>query len=93
MQMGEKDVRLTITLSYFIEPGPTDNYVSSFKKYNYASAGLRFELSNVNENAKQFRSRIQRDYDEDDVKVVNDTQRWNVGIRKRTKGSIHKDWI
>ena len=93
LQMGEKDVRLTITLSYFIEPGPTDNYVSSFKKYNYASAGLRFELSNVNENAKQFRSRIQRDYDEDDVKVVNDTQRWNVGIRKRTKGSIHKDWI
>lgn len=93
LQMGEKDVRLTITLSYFIEPGPTDNYVSSFKKYNYASAGLRFELSNVNENVKQFKSRIQRDYDEDDMKVVNDTRRWNVGFKKRTKGSVHKDWI
>ena len=30
---------------------------------------------------------------EDDVVVVNDTQRWNIGIKKRTKGSVHKDWI
>jgi hypothetical protein len=93
LMMGEKTVKLSITLSYFIEPGPTDNYVSSFKKYNYASAGLRFELSNVNEKPRAFRHRIQRDYDEDDVKVVNDTQRWYIGIKKRTKGSIHKDWI
>lgn len=93
LMMGEKNVRLTITLSYFIEPGPTDNYVASFKKYNYASAGLRFELSNVNEKPQAFKHRIQRDYDEDDVRVVNDTQRWNIGITKRTKGSVHKDWV
>lgn len=93
LKMGEKTVRLTITLSYYIEPGPTDNYVPSFKKYNYASAGLRFELSNVNESAAQFKSRIKRDYGEDDVRIENDTQRWSIGIRKRTKGSIHKDWI
>ena len=93
LTMGEKSVRLTITLSYFIEPGPTDNYVSSFRKYNYASAGLRFELSNVNERIKAFKSRLQRDYDENEVKVTNDTQRWNIGIKKRTKGSVHKDWI
>lgn len=93
LSMGEKNVRLTITLSYYIEPGPTDNYVTSFKKYNYASAGLRFELSNRNERPQAFKHRIQRDYDEDDVVVVNDTQRWNIGIKKRTKGSVHKDWI
>ena len=93
LELGERNVKLTITLSYFIEPGPTDNYVSSFKKYNYASAGLRFELSNVNETAKQFKNRIVHNYDEDDVRIVNDTQRWNIGIRKRTKGSVHKDWI
>lgn len=93
LMMGEKNVRLTITLSYFIEPGPTDNYVSSFKKYNYASAGLRFELSNVNERMKAFKNRLLRNYDEDEVKVDNDTQRWGIGIRKRTKGSVHKDWI
>lgn len=93
LMMGEKTVRLTITLSYFIEPGPTDNFVSSFKKYNYASAGLRFELCNVNERIDAFKGRLLRSYDEDDVKVENDTQRWNIGIRKRTKGSVHKDWI
>lgn len=93
LALGEKDVRLTITLSYFVEPGPTNNYVSSFKKYNYASAGLRYELSNVNEPRNSFINRIKHDYDEDDVRVVNNTQRWNVGIKKRTKGSIHKDWI
>ena len=93
LMMGEKNVRLIITLSYFIEPGPTDNYVSSFKKYNYASAGLRFELSNVNERSQAFRHRIQHEYDEDDVVVENDTQRWSIGIKKRTKGSVHKDWV
>lgn len=93
LSMGECDVKLSITLSYFIEPGPTDNYISTFKKYNYASSGLRFELSNTNENARQFKNRILHTYDEDEVKVENDTQRWNVGIRRRTRGSIHKDWV
>ena len=93
--LGAADVRLTITLSYFIEPGPTDNYVSSFKKYNYASAGLRFELSNVNEKSQAFRQRILREHenDEDGIAVENDTQRWNIGIKRRTKGSVHKDWV
>jgi len=93
--LGATDVRLTITLSYFIEPGPTDNYVSSFKKYNYASAGLRFELSNVNEKSQAFRQRILREHenDEDGIAVENDTQRWNIGIKRRTKGSVHKDWV
>ena len=93
VSLGENDVKLTITLSYFIEPGPTDNYVSSFKKYNYASAGLRFELCNVNERPKSFRNRIQREYEDDVVRGDNDTQRWNIGIKKRTRGSIHKDWV
>ena len=95
LSLGGHEVRLTITLSYFIEPGPTDNYVSSFKKYNYASASLRFELSNVNEKSQAFRQRILREHenDEDGVAVVNNTQRWNIGIQKRTKGSVHKDWV
>lgn len=95
LSLGGLEVRLTITLSYFIEPGPTDNYVTSFKKYNYASASLRFELSNVNEKSQAFRQRILREHenDEDGVAVVNNTQRWNIGIQKRTKGSVHKDWV
>ena len=92
-RLGEKNVKLTITLSYYIEPGPTDNFASSYKKYNYASAGLRFELSTYRDSAKSFKSRILKEYDEDEVKVPNDTHRWGLGISKRTKGSVHKDWI
>ena len=93
VRLGEKDVKVTITLSYFIEPGPTDNFASNYKKYNYASAGLRFELSTFRDTARSFKSRILKEYDEDEMKVPNDTHRWGLGISKRTKGSIHKDWI
>ena len=93
LALGEKEVKLTITLSYFIEPGPTDNYTSSFKKYNYASVGLRFDLSTFQDTARSFKARILREYDEDEIKIPNDTHRWVLGITKRTKGSVHKDWI
>lgn len=93
VRLGEKDVKLIITLSYFIEPGPTDNFASSYKKYNYASAGLRFELSTYRDSARSFKARILREYDEDEMKVPNDTHRWGLGVTKRTKGSVHKDWI
>lgn len=93
LDMGEKNVRLTITLSYFIEPGPTDNFSSSYKKYSYASSGLRFDLCNPNENADQLKARIRRESDETVGSVNNDTGRWAIGIQKRTRGSIHKDWV
>ena len=93
LELGEQEVKLTVTLSYFVEPGPTDNYSPSFNKYNYASAGLRFDLSTYRDTARSFKSRILREYDEDDMRVPNDTRRWGIGVKNRTKGSIHKDWI
>lgn len=52
-------------------------------------------MSNVNEKAQAFRQRILREHehDEDEVTVENDTQRWKIGIKKRTRGSVHKDWV
>ena len=93
LDMGETEVKLTITLSYFIEPGPTDNFTSGFKKYAYASSGLRFELSTFRDSKRTFKNRLLREYDEDDMKIPNDTRRWGLGVMNRTKGSIHKDWI
>jgi len=40
--LGEADVRLRITLSYFIEPSATRRGWKG--KYTYASYGLRFDL-------------------------------------------------
>lgn len=93
LDLGDKEVTLTITLSYFIEPGPTDNFTSSFKKYAYASSGLRFELSTYKDSKKSFVNRLLREYDEDEMRIKNDTGRWSIGVNNRTKGSIHKDWI
>lgn len=95
LDLGDREVKLTITLSYFVEPGPTDNFTSSFKKYNYASAGLRFDLNTEVEDEEMFMKRILRSYDKekDELRPDNDTGRWEVQITKRTKGSVHKDWI
>lgn len=93
LALGDKEVKLTITLSYYIEPGPTDNFSSSFKKYAYASSGLRFELSTDRDTRKSFQNRLLKEYNEDEMKIPNDTRRWGLGVQNRTKGSIHKDWI
>ena len=34
-----------------------------------------------------------KEYNEDEMKIPNDTRRWGLGVHNRTKGSIHKDWI
>lgn len=93
LNMGELDVKLSVTLSYFIDPAPGryDNYSA----YNYASAGLRFDLNNIDESEEQLRNRISQQVNEEDKRNVvrNNTQRWGIGIKKRTRGSIHKDYI
>ena len=93
LALGEREVKLTITLSYYVEPGPTDNFASSFKKYAYASAGLRFELSTDRDTKTTFRNRLLREYNEEEMRIPNDTRRWAIGVTNRTKGSVHKDWI
>jgi len=93
LDIGAKEVILTITLSYFIEPGPGD--YDGFSKYNYASVGLRFDLNNFDESEDQLHQRLsKRDEDEEIVETVgNNSSRWKIGIKKRTKGSVHKDYI
>ena len=93
LEMGEARVRLSVTLSYFVEPSPGhyDNYTA----YNYASAGLRFDVCNYDESAEQLRNRISKqESEEDNANVVdNRTSRWGIGIKRRVRGSIHKDYI
>lgn len=93
LDMGEANVRLSITLSYFVEPAPGkyDNYTA----YQYASAGLRFDVSNFNESEVQLRNRISKQAREEDKAnvVENDSQRWGIGKMKRSHGSVHKDFI
>jgi len=89
--LGEIDVEMTVTLSYYVEPNPSSRNVSS--KYRYASHQLRFDVKRRAESVNQFRARINRQaQDEETGKKADSTDpNWLFGPQFRHKGSIHKD--
>lgn len=92
-KLGEVQVKMTVTLSYFIEPNPSSRNVSG--KYSYPSHQLRFDVKRPTESTKEFQgrvSRIARGVEEGTGKAPSDPN-WLLGDF-RHKGSIHKDeWI
>lgn len=90
-ELGEIDVEMTVTLSYFIEPNPSSRIING--KYSYQSHGLRFDVKRPLESSKEFRKRINRqarDEEEYTTKTPADPG-WLLGAQFRHKGSIHKD--
>ncbi|WP_319940452.1 S8 family peptidase [Xenorhabdus littoralis] len=89
-ELGDAQVKMTVTLSYFIEPNPSSRNISN--KYRYPSHQLRFDVKRPTESLPQFLQRLSRD-------AVNETKNvskppkdsnWLLGDF-RNKGSIHKD--
>lgn len=93
--LGEVELTLRITLSYFIEPSPGE--IGWKDKYRYQSFGLRFDVNNPNENEEQFKRRINKfveDEEDDNIETVgNDSQRWTIGVNNRSAGTVHCDMI
>jgi len=88
--LGETQVEMTVTLSYFIEPNPSSRNVSG--KYSYPSHQLRFNVKRPTESVREFQGRINRhgrDEEEGSAKAPSDPN-WLLGDF-RDKGSIHKD--
>ncbi|MCI0667891.1 MAG: hypothetical protein L0Y43_07535 [Methylococcaceae bacterium] len=91
LELGETEVEMTVTLSYFVEPNPSSRVVSS--KYSYQSHGFRFDVKRPLESPEAFRKRINRqarDEEEGTTKAPADSD-WLFGARYRHKGSVHKD--
>ena len=89
--LGEIEVEMRVTLSYFIEPNPSHRGV--YSKYRYASHGLRFDVRRPTETTDAFLSRINaaaRD-EEEGTFHSGDDSRWLIGPRNRHKGSLHGD--
>lgn len=89
--MGEADVEMRVTLSYFIEPNPTRRGWKN--RYAYASHQLRFDVKTSEETIDQFRARLNkaaRDKKET-RKTKSDSDKWLLGPRLRHKRSIHSD--
>jgi hypothetical protein len=89
--LGETQVEMRVTLSYFIEPNPSERGFSA--RYRYESHGLRFDVKRPAESEADFRARINaaaRD-EEERTRVGGDDPGWTVGKQNRHKGSLHSD--
>ena len=89
--LGQIEVEMRVTLSYFIEPNPSRRGHRS--RYRYQSHGLRFDIKRPTESASEFRSRINRFArdGEGGARSTSDDPNWMIGSQNRHKGSIHAD--
>lgn len=94
-RLGAQDVRLKITLSYYIAPNP--GMSASIDPQRYQSYGLRFDLRRPLETMTQFVERVnplERENPRQRVPVVQDDQHWRFGPSNISAGSLHCDeWV
>ena len=91
-QLGEQQVTLRVTLSYFVEPNPGRRGWRA--RHRYASHGLRFDVKTGEESLRDFRLRLnkQASADEEDRPTTSsDAAEWLLGDRLRHRGSLHSD--
>ena len=90
LKLGETKVEMRVTLSYFVEPNPSSRGRS---RHSYQSHGLRFDVKNPSETENHFRGRLTKAMQDDGIDYRNDSidTWWTLGVRGRTKGSIHSD--
>lgn len=90
--LGDTQVEMRVTLSYFIEPNPSRRGVRS--RYRYESHGLRFDVKRPLESVDEFRSRINvaaRDEEEGTHRARSSDPEWLIGKQTRHRGSLHAD--
>lgn len=89
--LGELEVRMRVTLSYFIEPSPGRRGWT--RRHRYQSHGLRFDVKRPLETNEAFHKRLSKAaWDEDeDVEPGTDDRIWELGDWLRRKGSLHSD--
>ena len=89
--LGELEVTMRVTLSYFIEPGPGE--IGWRDRYRYPSFALRFDINSPGESRSDFLRRLNVAAREDGELPGTDsgTDRWMIGSTNRNLGSIHSD--
>jgi hypothetical protein len=90
--LGETNVELRITLSYFIEPNPSARGTAS--KFYYPSHRLRFDVqrpldATTDDFVARINAAVAREEEDDQSDAVD--QNWILGDRKRHRGSLHQD--
>ncbi|WP_323740930.1 S8 family peptidase [Caenimonas koreensis] len=90
--LGEIQVTLRVTLSYFIEPNPGDR--GGIDKYAYQSHALRFAVRRPLETEMAFRGRINAQAVAEEHGLPGSSGAdagWAIGERTRARGSILSD--
>jgi len=87
---AEMNVKLRITLSYFVEPNPGRRGYR--QRYSYQSHGLRFEVIRPSQSIENFKNyvnglAVSDDYDGPE----GNSNGWTLGPQLRTRGSLHSD--
>ena len=89
--LGDAQVELRVTLSYFVEPNPGERGWTV--RHRYPGYGLRFAVKRPEEKVEAFRRRINaaaRDED-DQIGPAAADEGWVLGPRLRDRGSLHSD--
>lgn len=90
--LGDAEVRMRVTLSYFIDPNPARRGWQ--RRYRYASHGLRFEVRRPTESNDSFRKRVNQlalAEEEKRQPTQSDAREWYFGPDLRSTGSLHTD--
>jgi len=103
--LGNLDVTMRVTLSYFIEPNPGEKGYST--NYSYQSAALKFALMPPNDTPENFMLRINNaareklkeklglekkdKLPEGEIEDINNVK-WDLGADNVFKGSIHSNY-
>jgi Subtilase family len=91
--LGEREVEMRVTLSYFIEANPGER--GWVRRYAYPSYGLRFATKDATETLKDFKKRITKTAQEEgDTVSFKEDKGWFLGTELRNRGSLHSDiWM
>ncbi|MDV8148942.1 S8 family peptidase [Arthrobacter sp. B10-11] len=91
--LGDTEVKMRVTLSYFIEPNPSNRGWTG--RYQYPSHGLRFAVKRASESTDEFRKRINKRARANDEKILSstsDSPQWFFGSnQQQSAGSLHTD--
>lgn len=93
-ELGETEVKLKITLSYYIEPSPGE--IGWKDRYRYPSCGLRFEINKINQSLDEFKKQVNKlaaEESKTEDTASNTANNWYLGPNNRNVGSIHSDFI
>jgi len=90
LDLGEIQVTMRVTLSYFVEPGPGE--IGWQDRYRYPSHMLRFEANGPGESEDEFVQRVNRQARDNDERPGTEGpgSKWVIGTA-RDVGSIHSD--